>query len=180
MLRFGILSTMLVGSMLVGCGGQSYPPTSPVSGTVTLDGKPVEGATVTFVPNDSKLRPAAGVTDSSGKYTLTSFRSGDGAMPGEYKVTVSKFFSEAGPSPYDNPDAGAETAAPAEASLEDQYAAYEKAYKDAPKGPPKGGAKTPKSGNELPDAYANVASSGLSTTVASGTNTFPIELKSKQ
>ena len=178
MMRIGILSALLVGSTLVGCGGKSYPPTSPVSGVVTLDGQPVEGANVSFVSNDTKLQPASGKTDKDGKYTLTTFRSGDGAMPGDYKIAVSKYFSEAGQSPYDKP-AETEEALPPSASLEDQYAAYEKAYKDAPKGPPKGGAKQPKTGNDLPAKYANAGTSGLSYTVKSGDNSFPIELKSK-
>jgi len=178
MMRIGILSALLVGSSLVGCGGKSYPPTSPVTGVVTLDGKPVEGANVSFVSNDTKVQPASGTTDKDGKYSLTTFRSGDGAMPGEYKVAVSKYFSEAGQSPYDKPAEPEETVAP-KASLEDQYAAYEKAYKDAPKGPPTGAAKQPKTGNELPAKYASAGTSGISVTVKSGDNSFPIELKSK-
>ena len=64
--------------------------TVPVSGTVTLDGTPVEGANVAFAPKSADGRAAAGVTDASGRFTLTTVQSGDGALPGSYAVTVSK------------------------------------------------------------------------------------------
>jgi hypothetical protein len=76
----------IVVAMAVGCGG---PATVPVSGTVTLDGEPVDGATVTFVP-EGEGRPANGNTDASGNFTLTTFTGGDGALPGSYNVTVFK------------------------------------------------------------------------------------------
>ncbi len=106
------------------------------SGTVTFDGKPVDGATVTFIPTEGKIQPATGRTDAQGKYSLTTFRSGDGAQPGAYQVTVTKYFSEAGASPYNSPPVEAAPDTPAEPpkTLEQEYAAYEKAYKDAPKG----------------------------------------------
>lgn len=80
---------------IVGCGPGAS--TVPVSGTVTQNGKPVEGATVTFLRGGgdiSKGELAIGKTDASGKFELTthfgSKSSAAGAPPGEYKVTVSK------------------------------------------------------------------------------------------
>ncbi len=88
---FGALLALVV----TGCGGGLSP--IPVSGTVTHKGKPVEGATVTFVRGTGSLtngEMAMGVTDASGRYELTSHfgpqTSGSGAVAGEYKVTVSK------------------------------------------------------------------------------------------
>ena len=52
-------------------------------------GQPVEGASVQFVPVDGGP-PAFGTTDASGVFTLTTFKQGDGARKGEYKVTVTK------------------------------------------------------------------------------------------
>jgi hypothetical protein len=63
----------------------------PVSGTVTLNGKPIEGATVTFhvLGDDKEGRPASGTTDRTGTFHL---KTGDevGARPGEYKVVIIK------------------------------------------------------------------------------------------
>ena len=45
----------------------------PVEGTLTLNGEPVEGATVCFVPVDGNVgAAAAGATDSSGHFTVTT------------------------------------------------------------------------------------------------------------
>lgn len=68
----------------------SPPSTLPVTGRVLYDGAPVEGATVTFMPASDGIRPAIGVTDAAGAFTLSCFENGDGATPGEYHVTVTK------------------------------------------------------------------------------------------
>jgi len=71
--------------VVAGCGNRP----SKVTGTVTLDGTPVEGATVTFIPVDGKARSASGSTSADGTFELTTFKDKDGALPGDYKVTVS-------------------------------------------------------------------------------------------
>lgn len=71
---------------LAGCAGGRKP--TKVEGTVTLDGKPVSGATVSFLPLDVGGRPANGRTDQDGHFRLTTIEPGDGALPGEYKVSV--------------------------------------------------------------------------------------------
>jgi hypothetical protein len=57
-----------------------------VSGTVTLDGQPLENALVTFTPEGGG-RGASGVTDASGKYLLATAGQA-GAVPGTHRVTV--------------------------------------------------------------------------------------------
>jgi Carboxypeptidase regulatory-like domain len=85
------LSTLVtVGIVLTGCSNSSRPPTYPVTGTVTLQGKPVAGAAITFVPTGNEGEAASAITDSEGKYALTTWEAGDGARPGEYRVKVSK------------------------------------------------------------------------------------------
>jgi carboxypeptidase family protein len=79
-----------VGIVLTGCSNSSRPPTYPVTGTVTLQGKPVAGAAITFVPTGEEGEAASAITDSEGKYALTTWQAGDGARPGEYRVKVSK------------------------------------------------------------------------------------------
>jgi hypothetical protein len=74
-----------------GCGGKHIPVA--VSGVVTLNGKPVEGATVTFyiVGGGQEGRPATGRTDVSGAFRLNTMGNEDGALPGEYKVVIAKW-----------------------------------------------------------------------------------------
>jgi hypothetical protein len=62
---------------------------TPVEGTVTLDGKPLAGAGVLFQPEGGG-RPATGITDAEGKFTLTTLEQGDGAHVGMNQVSVTK------------------------------------------------------------------------------------------
>ena len=77
---------------LTGCGGASG--FTPVSGKVTLDGAPLEGATVSFQP---KLQPketvegSYGKTDATGAFTLKRVSdNAPGAAAGEHIVSISK------------------------------------------------------------------------------------------
>ncbi|RMF39873.1 MAG: hypothetical protein D6753_12765 [Planctomycetota bacterium] len=84
----GLLGLLAV--TLAGCGGSSLP-TVPVTGKVLVDGQPMEGVSVVFNPVDASGRAASGVTDAEGKFTLTTEVNGDGALPGSYKVAISKY-----------------------------------------------------------------------------------------
>jgi hypothetical protein len=65
--------------LLSGCGDAKAVK---IQGDVTLDSKPLAGATVTFVPfNEKEGRAAAGRTESDGSFQLM-------ALPGQYRVTV--------------------------------------------------------------------------------------------
>ncbi len=89
----------IVGLMFVGCVvaiggcGETGPETIPVSGTVTYKGTPLSTGTVRFNPVDPKTgRPAEGTITSDGKFTLSTFKeNGDGALAGEYNITVMSF-----------------------------------------------------------------------------------------
>lgn len=75
---------------IVGCGGGLG--TVPAAGTVTVDGNAVEGVLVMFTPDDIENGMiASGVTDAAGAFTLTTEINGDGALPGTYKVSLSKY-----------------------------------------------------------------------------------------
>jgi hypothetical protein len=80
------LAVTLPALVLASCAG-SVPS---VTGRVTFQGKPVEGAVVTFHPkgrDDAKTERPSGVTDKDGNFTLST-GSKAGAPPGEYVVTV--------------------------------------------------------------------------------------------
>lgn len=75
---------LLVSTVLPGCGsgGATGPHTVRVSGTVSLEGKPLAGAEIRFV---SDKFSGYGLTNSEGKYDLVQ-----GAVPGKNKVFISK------------------------------------------------------------------------------------------
>ncbi|WP_146561521.1 hypothetical protein [Posidoniimonas corsicana] len=70
----------------VGCG-DGGPKRVPVSGTVLIDGKPLTVGNVRFVPEGA--RPSYGQVDDEGRFTLSCFESGDGAVTGLHQVQVS-------------------------------------------------------------------------------------------
>jgi hypothetical protein len=86
MIRHRFFLAALVGIFLMGELGCSR--LVKVKGVVKLDGVPVEGAGVVFAREGDQGRPAVGQTDSEGVFVLTTFRDGDGALRGEYKVTI--------------------------------------------------------------------------------------------
>ncbi len=75
--------------LVVGCGdGTGLAKRYKVSGTVTYKNAPVEKGTISFAPVDPNIAQAATGQIENGSYTLTTAVEGDGALPGEYKVTV--------------------------------------------------------------------------------------------
>lgn len=64
-----------------------------ISGTLTMDGSPIEGAVITLHPRDEMGGMSAmGRTNRQGKFTVTTSNddTGLGAIPGDYTVTFSK------------------------------------------------------------------------------------------
>ena len=70
-----------------GCG-QSGPKLGSVTGTVTLDGKPVQGALVTFLSKAENGSSSFGKTDTNGKYQLEFSTERFGAMLGAHEVEI--------------------------------------------------------------------------------------------
>lgn len=83
---------LLTAALTAGCGsaGGHLPKTVPAEGVVTLDGKPVDGAQVVLVPSGDAQTGAFGTTDASGRFALRAYQEKPGAIPGDYKVQVSK------------------------------------------------------------------------------------------
>lgn len=86
MLKYIGLFLVLV---LAGCNSSSGPKTVNASGTVTLDSAPVDKAQVVFI-NDSGTITASATTDAQGRFSLMHNGEKSGAVPGAYKVQVSK------------------------------------------------------------------------------------------
>ena len=72
-------------------GSGNNPPPAPdtISGTVTFNGAPLAGATVTdFITNTNSVFQTA-TTDANGRYTFTGMQT-TGNVPGEYQIFVNK------------------------------------------------------------------------------------------
>lgn len=149
--RRRILIVCVASVAVGGCGpakpASNRPQTHPASGRLSLAGQPLAAATVTFRP-EGKGSGCAGISDASGRFKLSTFAAGDGALPGKYRVTVTKF-----------------AAAPASPDVDSPGYA-----------PPSASAPPPKS--LLPETYADPAKSGLTAEVVAGkANVFEFDLK---
>ena len=77
-----------------GCGQAEYEVT-PVSGQVTLDGEPLAGVGVSFVPTaEDRNRPivgpgSIGKTGPDGRFSLTTVKNEPGAVPAVHVVRMS-------------------------------------------------------------------------------------------
>jgi hypothetical protein len=162
MLRFYAKCLVVVAALalFVGCpqGAGDRPNTVRVGGTITLDGTPVEGATVTFQPT-SGGRAAVGKTDASGEYELTTSEADDGVMPGSYKVTVSKTSGGASAGPMMDPS---KLADPSKMTPEEMKAYAEQGMKTA-SGPAE-------AREEMPEKYTKKETTDLEATVEEGGN----------
>jgi len=85
-LMWGVLGLAI---LTVGCG--TGGAALPVNGIVTWDGTPLDGAAVTFYPEEKSV-PTGGTarTGSDGKFVVLGPKGERGLAPGRYKVTVSK------------------------------------------------------------------------------------------
>jgi len=82
-----VAALLLVG--LAGCSSQGAKTTKVTGKVATADGSPVKGANLSFQGTGSKAYQANGTTKDDGSYTVSTFSEGDGAVPGDYAVTIS-------------------------------------------------------------------------------------------
>ena len=81
------VSLWVVSLSLCGCGsGSDQPELGEVTGTITMDGKPLAATIVVFSPDNG--RPARGRTDAEGKYELTYIGETRGAKIGHHRVEI--------------------------------------------------------------------------------------------
>ncbi len=98
--RTGLVVGALAVILTSGC---SAPSLAPVHGRVTCHGQPVPQAGVIFSPvpraeTDREAgKAASGSTDADGRFVLTTYKSGDGALIGKHRASV--ILDNAHPSP---------------------------------------------------------------------------------
>jgi hypothetical protein len=75
--------------LLTSCSGSAAR--YPVQGQVLVGDQPVADAMVVFHPQfetpPGQPKPL-GITDAEGKFQLTTLQANDGALPGDYRITV--------------------------------------------------------------------------------------------
>jgi hypothetical protein len=92
---FACLLPLLAIAAVAGCSSSDdgRMQVYPVSGKVTVNGQPAEGAEVVFYGVTPELKgagtvPPAATTDASGVFHLRSYDPADGAPAGKFNVTV--------------------------------------------------------------------------------------------
>lgn len=86
------VSVITLVMFVAGCGSD-LPQTISLTGKVTFDGAAPPGPGIVYLlPSEAAegfpLRPATGDFGADGTYTVTTFKPGDGLMPGKYKVYI--------------------------------------------------------------------------------------------
>lgn len=158
------IGVVFVSLCVIGCSGgpDDRPSVVPVTGKITYKGKPVTGAFVNF-SSEKSPRPANGMTDNDGRFSLTTFGTDDGAIPGEYQVSVTKSVSHG------------DSSSPASATAPDLSKGLPAGYSTTVS-EKTGKVKLPSGENQLPGKYAD--GTQLKATVqATGKNDITFDLK---
>ena len=79
-------------TILAGCG----PVNNDVKGTVTVRGKPLKDATVSFQPLTDGGKLAIGHTNEKGYYELKQPNATKGTIAGKYVVEITTFYAKDG------------------------------------------------------------------------------------
>jgi hypothetical protein len=98
--RFRSMASTFVAAFLLfnltGCGGSDKLPREAVSGTVSVEGKPLKTGLITFLPDDSNTPTQGGGVVLEGKYTIPR---NQGLVPGKYRIVITS--PEDKPAPLD-------------------------------------------------------------------------------
>lgn len=122
---WGFLTSVMGITLVLGCGKgvtpPKLPPTVVFKGNVTMDGKPLPKALVTFTTTAAQNGfNATGITNDAGEYVLKTSSgsiSQDGAAPGKYKVHISRFVDPKG----EPQDPAVPVAVPGKQSIPDRF-----------------------------------------------------------
>ena len=97
--RICLFAAVVLAGVLSGCGEAETAPEVliPLTGSVTVDGQPAGGVSLSFVPQEGTSGAGGfATTDDQGQFTV-KHRSGDaGIEPGTYKVTMSRMLTPDG------------------------------------------------------------------------------------
>ena len=147
-LAFVILTTLLVS----GCKPKGLEGLVPAKGQVLYNGEALVEAIVTFSPKNGTGRSATATTDTNGMFAMGTLNPKDGAFPGEYLVTVTKYVVQ-------NPMTNEE--------IDEYFVKYDKEPEIISK-------------SVISEKYATFNTSGLSATVPEkGVKDLKFELKSE-
>lgn len=75
--------------LISGCGNPHELETARVEGVVSYNGTPITKGLVVFIP--AKGKRATGKIDGEGRFSLTTYSDGDGAIVGAHKVGIIAF-----------------------------------------------------------------------------------------
>jgi hypothetical protein len=83
---------LISATLLAGCAGEPVETLVPVGGKLLVDGKPLDGVVVTFIPEISENNGGGdGTTDDSGAFTVTNLKQNKpGLPPGKYTLIYSR------------------------------------------------------------------------------------------
>ena len=84
-MRMPAFLVLVIAALTAGC--QHGPDLGLVEGTVTIDGRPLAGATVVFQPKAGG-HASRGTTDDAGRYQLVYIRDIKGALIGSHTVMI--------------------------------------------------------------------------------------------
>ncbi|MDR3232702.1 MAG: carboxypeptidase-like regulatory domain-containing protein [Planctomycetaceae bacterium] len=93
-----IITLFIVTLTIAGCGRRGLQGLAQVSGTITLNGQPLDGATILLFPQ-ADTRSASAISDAGGNFRIATLNTNDGVQPGNYLISVSKIHLE-GDMPY--------------------------------------------------------------------------------
>lgn len=127
---------LALSAVAIGCNRQTGIVTIPIRGEVVYKGQLLATGLVVYLPTGGgAARQASGKIEADGKFVLTTFKAGDGVVPGEYSIVVY---------PYDSPAGATRTREQMEAAAQS-------------------GAEKPK--HIIPEKYSDPTASGLTDTV---------------
>ncbi|MDO5554880.1 MAG: hypothetical protein Q4G68_14080 [Planctomycetia bacterium] len=80
--RYCVYFALLIVPMVTGCGDANR---ASLSGTVTVNGTPIENGSISFTPLQGTTSSAAGAAIKDGVYKIPNDK---GPLPGEFKVII--------------------------------------------------------------------------------------------
>jgi len=147
------MSAIALSLLLVGCGGgdafkAARPKTVSATGAIVYNGQPLDFALIVLSPEGTGGTAAMCRSDADGNFSLDAFPPDRGAVPGKYRVSVTK------------------TEAPT-------VAVYDEGSHDAPMPKTDNGPKS-----LIPPAFGDLNTSGLTIEIpADGSDALKLELR---